>query len=327
MHAPASTPTFIVGCRRSGTTLVSRIIDAHSAFSIYHESFLYPIFSKELRWYGDLTTASNLDRLIDDVREVVATQVRDVPTPQEIRRVITQPSLSGVFGALLHLYARAQDKRRGGDKTPEHHRFLPEIFRDFTGSPVVFTMRDPRDTVQSIRRVFDTSIAGAAHRWRQAWECYKAHKNQVYLLKYEALVLDPEAQVRRLAEVLGEVFEPGMLEFHRHTPESFRNRLGGEKLQAPIDQSSIGQFRSMPESDIRIIEAVCAEGMEELGYEFVAGRPTFAPTPTAPSETRWRRIVDALRYYGLKPQRWKRGAARWKVMARLRLHWLRSLVG
>lgn len=324
---PLSTPAFIVGCRRSGTTLVSRIIDAHSAFSIYHESFLYPIFSKELRWYGDLGDARNLDRLIDDVREVLGTQVPDVPSRAEIRSAMSQASLSGVFGALLHLYARGKDKRRGGDKTPEHHRFLPEILRDFGGSPVVFTMRDPRDTVQSIRRVFDTSVAGAAHRWRQAWECYEAHRNQVYLLRYEALVLDPETEVRRLSDVLGEAFEPEMLEFHRHTPDSFRNRLGGEKLQAPIDKSSIGQFRSMPESDIRIIEAVCAGGMEALGYEFAAGRPSFSATPAAPRETAFRRIADALRYYGLKPQRWKRGAARWKVMLRLRLHWLRrSLV-
>ena len=73
---PATTaPAFVVGCRRSGTTLVSRIIDAHSAFSIYHETFFYPIFSKELRWYGDLLAPANLNRLIDDVRDVLSTQI------------------------------------------------------------------------------------------------------------------------------------------------------------------------------------------------------------------------------------------------------------
>ena len=317
-------PAFVIGCRRSGTTLVSRIIDAHSAFSIYHESFLYPILSKELRWYGDLAKAPNLDRLIDDVRDLLSTQVEGVPTREEIRGAMAQASFSGVFGALLQLYARAHGKRRGGDKTPEHHRFLGDILRDFSESPVVFTARDPRDTVLSIRRVFDTSVEGAAYRWRQAFESYRAHAGRIHLLRYETLVREPEGEVRRLCDVLGEDFEPGMLEFHLHTPAAMRGRHGGEKLSAPIDPSSIGQFHAMPESDLRTIETVCAEGMEALAYTFVtSGRPATSNAMYAPPpERQWRRIVDGLRYYGLNPRRWQRGAARWKIMARLRLHWL-----
>lgn len=322
-----TTPTFIVGCRRSGTTLVSRIIDAHPAFSIYHESFLYPILSKEVRWYGDLHVPANMDRLIDDVREVVSTQVQDVPSRAEIRGVLSHASLSGVFGALLQLYARSRGKRRGGDKTPEHHRFLHEILRDFAGSPVIFTIRDPRDTVLSIRRVFDTSIEGAAYRWRQAFESYQAHADRVHVIRYESLVSEPETGIRALCGVLGEPFEEGMLEFYRHTPADFNRpgRAGGVKLSAPIDTSSIGQFRALPEHELRVIEAVCAEGMEAMGYAFVSSR---APrgAPPAPREGRWRRLADAVRYYGFHGRRWQRGAARWKLMARLRIRWLLGLV-
>jgi hypothetical protein len=313
-------PVFIVGCRRSGTTLVSRVVDAHPAFSIYHESFLYPVFRSELRWYGDLRAPANLARLVADVRELLATQISEVPAPEAIRDAMSQASLSGVFGALLHLHARRQGKRRGGDKTPEHHRYLAEIRRDFPASPVVFTMRDPRDTVLSIRRLFNGSVEGAAHVWRRAYESYRAHANEVHLMRYESLAREPEGEVRRLCAVLGEPFEATMLEFHRQLPDGFR-RPGGEKLSGPIDASAVGQFRTMPASELREIEAVCGEGMEALGYEFVTGGRGPAVV-AAPRQRRWRWVVDRLRYYGANRRRWQRGAARWKVMARVRLRWL-----
>jgi hypothetical protein len=312
---------FIVGCRRSGTTLVSRVVDAHPAFSVYHESFLYPIFRSELRWYGDLRAPANLARLVADMREVLATQISDVPAPDAIRDAMQQASLSGVFGALLQLHARQQGKRRGGDKTPEHHRYLDDIRRDFPASPVVFTMRDPRDTVLSIRRLFDASVAGAAHVWRRAYESYRGHADRVHLMRYESLAREPEVEVRRLCAVLGEPFEANMLEFHRHLPDDFR-RPGGEKLSGPIDASAVGQFRTMPASELRVIEAVCGEGMEALGYEFVAGGRGPGMVVAAPRQRRWRWVVDRLRYYGANRRRWHRGAARWKVMARVRLRWL-----
>jgi hypothetical protein len=314
-------PVFIVGCRRSGTTLVSRIVDAHSAFAVYHESFLYPIFGSELRWYGDLGDGANLARLVDDVREVLGTQISDVPDAATIRRTLSHPSLSGVFEALLQLHARRHGKRRGGDKTPEHHRYVPDILRDLPGSPIVFTMRDPRDTVLSIRRVFNTSVEGAAHVWRHAFESYHAQAHRVRLLRYEALVGFPEDTVRTLCEAVGEPFESGMLEFHRHLPDGFRRR-GGEKLAGPVDPGSVGLFQSMPTRDLHVIEAICGEGMEVMGYERVAGgRPGDAPGP-APRPRRWRWVWDRLRYYGTNGERWRRGAARWKVMARVRVRWL-----
>lgn len=308
-------PVFVVGSRRSGTTLVSRIIDSHTAFAIYHESFLLPIFKREIRWYGDLRVPTNLRRLIDDIREVLSTQIQNVPSREQMLAASNDPSLTGVFGGLLKLYAQQHGKRRGGDKTPEHHRFLTELPSAFPDSSFVFTMRDPRDTVMSIRRVFNTSIEGAAYCWQQAFESYRAHAESVHLLRYEMLVQNPVAEVRALCAFLGEDFEPQMLEFHRRTGDKF-NRLGGEKLSSAIDTSSLGGFRSMRASELRVIEAVCGEGMEALAYEFVARRST---TPRVSRQSRWRWIIDRLRYYGFASRRWRRGVVGWKVMARVRM--------
>jgi hypothetical protein len=157
--------------------------------------------------------------------------------------------------------------------------------------------------------------------WRHAFESYRAQAHRVHLLRYEALVRFPEDTVRTLCEAVGEPFESGMLEFHRHLPDGFRRR-GGEKLAGPIDPASVGLFQSMPTRDLRVIEAICGEGMEVMGYERVVGGPAGnAPGPAA-RPRRWRWVWDRLRYYGTNGERWRRGAARWKVMARVRVRWL-----
>ena len=46
-------PIFIVGCMRSGTSLISHVLDSHSRITIFYESYLYNYFRSELRYYGD----------------------------------------------------------------------------------------------------------------------------------------------------------------------------------------------------------------------------------------------------------------------------------
>jgi hypothetical protein len=89
----------------------------------------------------------------------------------------------------------------------------------------------------------------------------------------------------------------------------------------------VGQFRSLPAADLRAIESICAEGMEAMGYGFEAGGRTPSPASVAPRPSRWRWLLDRLRYYGANRRRWQRGAARWKVMVRVRVRWLLGRAG
>ena len=73
--APAAPPFFIVGCVRSGTTLLQTLMDAHPEIAIPTESLLFTRFSGVFRHYGDLRQRANLALL-----------VRDLLTDERIRR-------------------------------------------------------------------------------------------------------------------------------------------------------------------------------------------------------------------------------------------------
>lgn len=307
---------------RSGTSLVSHILDAHSRIAVFYESYLYNYFNSNLRFYGDLNKPANRRRLIADVREAIVTQKVEPPLAEEIETALPNRTFAGVFAAVLHLYARSKGKKRAGDKTPDHHLHLAEIQRDFPQSPVVFVLRDPRDTALSLRKAFNFTLEAAAHSWNEAFASYEQAREKVYALRYETLVRDPQTTIEELCHAVGETFEPSILRFFEAVPERLRREEMHQKLTRAIDASSVGKFAQMPAEEIQKIEEICAKGMAALGYAFTTAarkRTTVAVKPP----TFLRRLIDRFRYYGFHPGRWRPGMVRWRQLARMRArYWL-----
>jgi hypothetical protein len=325
-RARYAAPFFILGCRRSGTSLVSQLLDNHSRLAVYHETQYYPLFHSNLPFYGDLRRATNLSRLIGDLRESLRLQGVDPPSRDDLLINLVSPTFEGVLATLLGLYAHRQGKTLGGDKTPDHHAYLAEILKNLSGSPVIFVLRDPRDTVRSIRKAFDTSLDGAIRLWNEAFLSYKRFSDKVHPVRYEELVRNPAQVLDGVCALLGEKYEPSMLRFFERVPERFRSLAHVEKLVGPIDVGSIGSFRELPRSEVQQIEAACAEGMEALGYAF-SSNPISSRAPVPPDKLGWAAfLLDRLRYYRGRPDRMRRGWFRWKILFRARARYILTLV-
>jgi hypothetical protein len=321
-------PFFIVGCTRSGTTLVAQILDSHSRLAVYHESHFYHLLRQDLHRYGNLEQSSNLRRFLRDVREVLERQRKmTVPMEDELLEALVEPSFAGVLATILSLYAQQHGKNRGGDKTPGHHSYLQEITEQLPDSRVIFLLRDPRDSVLAIREKFDISLKGATALWNAAYLSYMKFSHRIHLVQYEQLVRHPTQSVQAICAYLGEDYEPDMMRFFERIPNQLTRIKYNQDLLSPVNSSHIGRFREMGESEIKRIEAACGIGMEALGYEFHGAKPNFLPIK-APTKLEF--ALDRLRFYGRNRHRWRRGWIRWKVVLRLRLkyyltfEWLRQ---
>lgn len=320
---PSSAPFFIVGCTRSGTTLVSQILDSHSRLAVYHESHFYHLLRHDLYRYGNLGQLSNLRRFLIDVREVLQRQRKmTVPTEEEFLAGLSEPSFAGVLATVLSLYARQHGKMRGGDKTPGHHSYLAEITEHLPHSPVIFLLRDPRDTVVAIREKFGISLKGATALWNAAYLSYTNFSHRIHLVQYEQLVRHPTESVQSICAHLGEDYETATMRFFERIPNQLARIKYNQDLLSPIDSSHIGRFREMSKSEITRVEAACGIGMEAMGYDFSGTRPKVLPIK-APTKLEF--IIDRLRFYGWNRYRWRRGWIRWKVVLRLRLKHFLSL--
>lgn len=321
-------PFFIMGCPRSGTTLVSRILDAHSRIAVYHETNYYPLFRPHLPFYGNLSKSSNLNRLITDVLESIRLQgLTTPPQKDEFRKALVAPTFEGVLTTLLHLHARQQGKAQSGEKTPRHFLYLSEILETFPESPVLFLIRDPRDTVLSNVKMFNSSIKDAAQLWNEAFLSYSRASRPVHLVRYEELVEKPGEVAEAMCTFLGEPYEPTMLSFFERIPETWRANprvMHHPRLFQPVDRSSMGSFLRMSTQDIERIEVTCAHGMEALGYPFTI-RPRVLGRKTREKLSRVNFWINRLRYYGRDWQRWRRGWFRWKMVLRVRARYLLML--
>jgi hypothetical protein len=316
-------PFFIVGCTRSGTTLISRMLDSHSNLAVYHESHFYHLLHQDLHRYGDLQQLPNLRRLISDVREVLRRQ-KKMPPPEEkeFLDALIAPTFEGVLATLLYLYAKQQAKARGGDKTPGHHAYLSEILEKLPESPVIFVLRDPRDTVVAIREKFGVSLKGATALWNAAFVSYTKFSQRVHLVQYENLVCRPVESIQAICSRLGENYEPDMLCFFERIPARLAKIRYNQDLLGPVDPRHIGRFRELPRGDIERIEAICGIGMEAMGYEFSGVKPKVL---SIKPQTQLEFVMDRLRFYRWDWGRWQRGWTRWRIVLRLRARYFFSL--
>jgi len=258
-------PGFIIGVYRSGTTLLRYVLDSHSHIAVPPESnYLQSLAGfAEDPWVrkGFTGIGVNEDGLLQHLRDFAWTPLDD--------------------------YANAKGKQRWFDKTPSYTNILP-FLNSLFGPECRYIMlyRHGLDVANSManghaqnviygpakRYVTDT---GATPRlgYTRYWvdQCQKmldfeaAHPGQCLRLRYEDYAGDPEAQLPKLFEFIGEPWEPEVLEFYKQ-PHDFGlqdHKVGETRGFAP----STGNYRQWPQADIDASAEAAAEMLALLGYQ------------------------------------------------------------
>ncbi len=273
-------PFFIVGCVRSGTTLLQTLMDAHPEIAIPTESHLFTRFSGVFGRYGDLRHRANLELLVQDLLDDERIKRWKLQTSvSEFCRELSAPTLRDVIAHLFSLYARQQGKFRWGDKTPQHALCLREIHGLFPEAQFIHLVRDGRDVAESLTRVIigKKSVLANARRWREAVSACDDFKrtvpsDQFLELRYEALVARPEEEIARVFAFLG--VAPARVAQDRRLPETrlkdtYVKTLGShhQGLLNPITESKIGVFKAcFSRRELAIFESVAGDVLARHGY-------------------------------------------------------------
>src|SRR5881409_2483482 len=203
-----SLPLFVLGCPRSGTTLLRLMLDSHPRLAIPPESHFLP---KLARRFGSGPVGAE-----EVAREIVATQMfaawgldRDAAVERA-----TGTTFAEVVGSIYLAYAEAHGKPRWGDKTPAYVLEMPLLARTFEGSRFVHLIRDGRDVALSLRsvRFGPNDPMGAAAFWERRVRT-GMHDGTVLgperyrEIRYGSLVAEPEKELRELSPWLDLEFE------------------------------------------------------------------------------------------------------------------------
>jgi hypothetical protein len=264
------------------------MLDSHPELTIPPETHFIPKVTEACEGHGDC-----LDRAL----EVLTTHRRwpDFQLDAQDLRArlagIDAPTATDVMRAFYGAYAERQGKPRWGDKTPSYVRRMPKVARVLPEARFVHLIRDGRDVALSQLEVHHGAddLRQAAEAWVGGIARARRHASRLphYLeLRYEDLVDDPAATLRRVCGFIDLAYDPAMLEYHRRaerrmgeTARDFERRGGPpipaeqrarqhERVSQPPQRERAGRWRSEMSGDDRAaFEEIAGELLAELGYE------------------------------------------------------------
>ena len=300
-------PVFVVGCPRSGTTLLSLMIHAHPRLAMPPETrFLTRLWRKRAT-FGDLTTRKQRRRLARACTRGsrLAHLGLDRKTTRRAIRA-APPTLGSAFGTVFAEFARTQGKARWGDKRPLYYQEVDVLLRLFPDAQIVHCVRDPRATVASLKRMpwWPYDSIGAMATWSHAEWCLRRNLRRLpadvyHVVRYESLVADPARQLSDLCDFLDEEFDDAMLE-----PARVRHLVPDSKtwhanLGSDVSTARVDAWRSQLEPwEIGLIELVLRRKMARWGYRRSGAGSTPGPLRLG------RYVVAALARHVSTRRRW-----------------------
>lgn len=180
-------PVFVLGCPRSGTTLLYHMLLSAGDFAVYRtESNVFNLLAPR---FGGMRSASNRTELMKCWLKSKLFRVSGLNGEQIEAKIISECRGAGDFLRLvMEEVARVQGVRRWADCTPEHLLYVDEIKRQIPDALFVHIIRDGRDV----------ALSYAKQGWSHPLPWDKGERLAVAGLYWEWLVRQGRAQGQRL---------------------------------------------------------------------------------------------------------------------------------
>jgi Sulfotransferase family len=306
-HRPDRNPyAFVVGCPRSGTTLLQRMLDHHPLLAVANDSHFIPKVVEDLPLDTDPPLTPELVEWVRTYRRFYRLRLPDASVDEA---AADARSYSEFVSAIYTQYARAHGKRLGGEKTPGYVRCLPRLHTLFPWVRSIHVIRDGREVALSalewahdgkgpskLSMWGEEPVAVCALWWR--WQVSTGRNDGARLgptryreVRYDHLVDHPEARLRELAEFLGLPDAAAMAAYHVGKT-SHRAGLSAKKAWLPPTAGLRNWHRGLPPRDQALFEALAGDLLTELGYERTVD--TYPPEVTEVAE-RCRTWWEAIR--------------------------------
>jgi hypothetical protein len=272
-------PIFIVGCPRSGTSLLRDLLRSHPRLAFPEESHFIPTL---YRAYGD---PRDERAAVELAARILATGwVKAWGLPLQPPAFAGERSFARVVARMYEAWAEKQGKPRWGDKTPRYVVDIPVLLKLFPAAKILHIYRDGRDVALSWLRygVGPRNLFTAALMWSDTVSAGRragaaAGPERYREVRYEALLADPERIMREVCAFLGEPFSDAVLapsSLPRKNADHGQNAfLIGKPLpprprQTEIVAANAGKWRTMMTPADRVLfESAAGALLTELGYE------------------------------------------------------------
>ena len=279
-NARSLAPVFVLGCVRSGTTLLYHMLLSAGNFAIYRAesnaiNLLEPAF-------GDLSIARNKRRLLQAWYESRLCTRSGLDKGMIDEKIMNECRNGGDFlRIVMSEIARKQGVARWADTTPEHLLFLGRIKETIPDALIIHIIRDGRDVAlstdkqQYVKRLpWDRKPSKMAAGLYWEWMVNKGRRDGRSLgddyteVKFEDLIREPRETLARLGEFIGQELDYDRIRQVGIGSVSAPNTsFGGESETF----NPVGRWRSgYSAQELAMIEGLVGGTLIENGYELAS---------------------------------------------------------
>ena len=270
---PYTTPIFIVGTQRSGTTLLRLILNSHSTIAIPEEArFLTPLLSRHNP--RRVIHGPALSRLVEYLRANEQFRLWNYDQEPFLRDLINRDSISlaDFVDGMFSSYAVSEGKSTWGDKSL-FFGSIDLLHELFPRARFIHIIRDGRDVFDSWRKMDPTKRHPTvmALDWRYKLRNIersidKLPASLAITLRYEDLIVSPEKVIQSLCKFLCIPFEPGMLEFHK-TSSRYIGEHHSKLIFSSIDASNATKWlKNLSTDEITLYELIAGSSLRRYSY-------------------------------------------------------------
>jgi tetratricopeptide (TPR) repeat protein len=248
-------PVFIIGMPRSGTTLLSQMLASHpSIISVGEQTIAIRSFWRVLIKGRSATVAG---------------------IPASVIREAADWHMQKLEDRVGRLSLRT-DGERIVDKLPGNYMYAGWLAIAFPNAAIIHCLRDPRDVALSCWRTHFTSINWGldlehiTHRLEQHRRMMRHWRttigDRLTEIRYEQLVADPEAELRRLLAAMGLDWHPDVLAFAER--KGLVRTASLHQVRQPLNSQGIGRWRRYEETlqpFLSRLNAIAAQDDIEMG--------------------------------------------------------------
>ena len=283
-------PIFVVGTPRSGTTLTARILGKHSKIFMPGETHFFGDIYSRRNELGNPRELSSMEKIL----ERLSTLYGRYNEPSDQRRIerilLNEPEMlkklrsvckdyRDILSFFMEVQLAEQGKVRWGNNAPRDIFDIENILSFYPNAKILICVRELRDFLLSykdrwkfvppeysecLKSIYHPVVTSLL--WKSTVRLIpiikkKVTKGNLMIVKYEDLVLNPMDMICKICKVIGEKFEPEMLEINS-------NNSSREVQEKGIFSSSIGRWRGLLTSEeAAVAQMITRKELEHLGYK------------------------------------------------------------
>lgn len=281
---------FIVGSGRSGTTLLTRILNSNSKLISSIENDFVSTYFNHFRNRKSYTE-KDIDKIVEYlwIYKSINQNIWKIDE-DHLRTFLTQNisslTFKSVFKTLLyHFNGNISDKAFTYciDKNPFYLYRLKEFGKYFDDAKFIFIVRDYRGKFASRKKLGNKVSMAYGISWNRQQKMLlnfqKKHPESCTLIRYEDLVSAPEKVIKQICDFLNIPMESTMLEHEKTENVPFENfsadisqkehlKLWHSNINNKINTDSISKWKTeLTLKETKVLEHFCGKTGELFGYE------------------------------------------------------------